>query len=112
MCIGMHTCMQLYVLIYISFWGIACIYAYTCINRRVIGMYVHRYLHMFMSTCMSLDVHAYSIWYSHDHITTDSAVDTHLNIDLSTMMHKLLPTIYAGALCLEPTRNTHEILLI
>ena len=74
-------------------------------------MYVHRNLHMFMSICMSLGVYAYCIRYSHNHISTDSAVDTHLNINLSTMMH-IVSTNYAGALCIVPTGNTHEILLI
>ena len=60
-------------------------------------MYVHRNLHMFMSICMRLDVYAYCIKYSHDHVANDSAVDTHLNINLSTIMH-IVATNYAGAL--------------
>ena len=66
---------------------------------------------MFMSICLSLDVHVYCIRYSHDHMPTDSAVDTHLNINLSTMMH-IEATNYAGVLCIVPARNTHAILLI
>ena len=64
-----------------------------------------------MSIYLSLDVHAYYIMYSHDHMPTDSAVDTHLNVDLSTMMH-IEATNYAGVLCIVPARNIHAILLI
>ena len=64
---------------------------------------------MLMSICMSLDV--YCIRYSHNHMPTDSAVDTHLSINLSTMMH-IEATNYAGVLCIVPARNTHAMLLI
>ena len=74
-------------------------------------MYVHKNLHVFMSICMSLDVYVYCIGYSHDHIPTDSAVDTHLNTNQSTMMH-IEATNYAVVLCIVPARNTHAILLI
>ena len=74
-------------------------------------MYVHRNLHMSMSICKSLDAYAYCIIHSHDHMPTDSAVDTHLNINLSTMMH-IETTNYAGVLCIVPDKNTHAILLI
>ena len=49
--------------------------------------------------------------YTASGIPTDSAVDTHLNINLSTMMH-IEATNYAGALCIVPDRNTHAILLM
>ena len=71
-------------------------------------MYVHSNLHMLMSISMSLDVCVYCIRYSHDHIPTDSAVDTHHSINLSTMMH-IEATNYAGTLCIVPARNTHTI---
>ena len=60
---------------------------------------------------MGLDVCAYCIRYSNHHMPTDSAVDTHLNINLSTMMH-IEATNYAGVLCIVPDRNTHAILLM
>ena len=44
-------------------------------------------MHVFISMCMSLDVCVYCIRYSHYDMPTDSAVGTHLNINLSTMMH-------------------------
>ena len=103
----MHMCMQLYVLIYINYFLLQ---VYMLILAGVIGMYVHRNLHMFMSICMSLDVCVYCIRYSHNHMPTDSAVDTHIYINLSTMMH-IVATNYAGALCIVPSRNTHAILI-
>ena len=78
---------------------------------EVIGTYVHRNLHMFMSICVNLDVYVCCIRYSHDHMPTDSAVDTHLSINQSKMMH-IEATTYAGLLCMVPARNTHAILLI
>ena len=39
-------------------------------------MYVHRNLHMFMFIRISLDIYAHCIRYSHDHIPTESVVDT------------------------------------
>ena len=85
------------------------------------GMYVHRNMYvymyiyvcvyMFMSMCMSLDACACCIRYSHYHMPTDSAVDTHLSLNLSTMMH-IEATNYAGVLCIVPDRNTNAILLI
>ena len=66
---------------------------------------------MSMSICMSLDVYVCCIWYSHHHMPTDSAVYTHLNINLTTMMH-IEATNYAGVLFIVPDRNTHAILLI
>ena len=61
--------------------------------------------------CMSLDVYADCIRYSQDHMPTDSAVDTHLNINQSTMTH-MEATNYAGVLCIVPDGNTNAILLI
>ena len=64
-----------------------------------VGMYVHRNIyvsafmcvcvcmHMFVSMCMSLDVCVSWFRYSHHNMPTDSAVDTHINIYLSTMMY-------------------------
>ena len=69
------------------------------------------YMHMFMSMCMSLDVCVYCIRYSHYNMPTDSAVGTHLNINLCTMMH-IEATNYSGALCIVPYINTHAILLM
>ena len=89
---------------------IASIFAYACMTG-VIGMYVHMNLHMCMSMRMRLDVYVFCIGYSHDHMPTDSAVDTHLNINLSTMMH-IVATNYAGTQCIVPAINTHAILLI
>ena len=66
---------------------------------------------MFMSMCMSLDVCVCCIRYSHHNIPTDSAVGTHININLSTMM-QIEAKDYAGALCIVPDRNTHAILLM
>ena len=66
---------------------------------------------MFLSICLSLDEYAYCIWYSNDHMPTVSAVNTHLYINLSTMMH-IVSTNYAGVLCIVPAKNTHAILLI
>ena len=66
---------------------------------------------MFMSICMSLDVCVCCIRYSHNHMTTDNAVDTHVDINQSTMMH-IEATFYAGALCIVSDSNTHAILLI
>ena len=66
---------------------------------------------MFISICMRLDVYVYFTRYSHNHMPTDSAVDTHLDINLSTMMH-IEATNYAGVLCIVPARNTHAILLM
>ena len=74
-------------------------------------MYVHMNLHIFMFICMSLNIYAYCISYSHDHMLTDSSVAAHIDIYLSTMMH-IVATNYAGALCIIPARNTHAILLI
>ena len=74
-------------------------------------IYVHRNLHVFMSICISLDVYAYCIRYSHDHMPTDHAIDTHLSINLCTMMH-IVATNYAGALCIVTARDTHAILLM
>ena len=69
------------------------------------------YVHMFMSICMSLDVYVCCIRYSHYHMPTDGAVDTHLNINQSTMM-QIEATNYAGVPCIVPARNTHATLLI
>ena len=44
-------------------------------------------MHVFISMCMSLDVCVYCIRDSHYDMPTDSAVGTHHNINLSTMMH-------------------------
>ena len=85
-----HVCAQEYI----------CIYMYVCV-----------YMHIYMSMCISLDVCVFCIGYSHYHMPTDSAVDTHININLSTMTH-IVATNYAGALCIVPARNTHTILLI
>ena len=74
-------------------------------------MYDQGNQHMFMSICMRLDVYAFCIRYSHYHMPTECAVDAHLGINLSTMMH-IVATNYAGVLCIVPARNTHDILLI
>ena len=79
-----HVCAQEYV----------CVYVYVCI-------------HMFMS----LDVCVCCIRYSHFYMPTDSVVGTHINTNLSTMMH-IEATNYAGALCIVPDKNTHAILLM
>ena len=84
--------------------GHVCAQEYICVC-----VYVCVYMHMFISMCMSLDVCVYCIRYSHYNMPTDSAVGTHLNINLSTMMH-IEASNYAGALCIVPDRNTHAIL--
>ena len=99
--------------------GGVCIYVHNMYNYKERtdlsifddGIFESIFVEMFMSICMSLDVYAYCIRYSHNHISTDSAVDTHLNINLSTMMH-IVATNYAGALYIVSAGNTHEILLI
>ena len=108
-----HPCVYVVVCAYLCwflflFFSITSIskYAHTCICRTHMqvwacmctGIHMHMcayvcicmcicvYMHMFMSLCMSLDVCAYFNRYSCYDMPTDSAVDTHLNIDLSTMM--------------------------
>ena len=102
------NCMCLSILVFIC---IASIYAYTCIHRSYGHACMITAFCMLMSICMRLDVYAFCIRYSQDYMPTDSAVGTHLNTNLSTMMH-IVATNFAGALCIVPARNTHAILLI
>ena len=81
-----------------------CVRAYVC-------MCICACMHMLMSMCMSLDACVCCIRYSHYDMPTDCAVDAHLCINQSTMMHKEA-TNYAGAQCIVPDRNTHAILLM
>ena len=74
-------------------------------------IYLCVYMHMFMSMCVSIGACVCCIGYSQYHMPTESAVNTHLNINLSRMMH-IDATNYAGALCIVPDRNSHAILLM
>ena len=80
-------------------------------QAEVIGMYVHRNLHMFMPICMRLDEYVCCIRYSNNQLPTYGVVNAYLSIYLSTMM-QVEVTNYAGLLCIMPARNTHAILLI
>ena len=79
--------------------------------QEYVSVYVYVCIHMFISMCMSLDVCVCCIRYSHIYMPTDIVVGTHIDINLSTMMH-IEATNYAGALCIVPDRNTHPIFLM
>ena len=109
-CICVFNCMCLSMLV-VFYCKYICLYLHRQKLWTCNSMYLYRNLHMFMSICMSPDVYVCCIRYSRDHMPTDCAVDTHLNVNQSTVMH-IEASNYAGVLCIVPDRNTHAISLI